>query len=540
MKFQDKLRKHTPEQLWSEYCGFLDLSISEYMYIQNHLMEEQIKLWRDSGLGRELLHGKHPETVEDFRKMLPLTTYENYADILLSRRTGMLPADPMIWIETTWEGGLRPVKVAPYTREMLDTYSHNIMCVMMVTTAKEKGDFNVSRGDRVLYGGAPLPYATGLMPSLVNEEIRLEWLPDPNEKNLSSFSERIKKGFTMAHKGGIDFFFGIGSVANYITENFSSASTKKKGKSKTKVSAGIALRYVKARYISRRDQRPVLPGDIFRPKAFICAGTDAFCYRNKLAKAWGTEPFELAAGTESTCIGTETWVHKGMYFFPDACFYEFIPEEEIQHSLDNNNYQPRTCLMDEVRTGGLYELVISVLKGGAFMRYRIGDVYRCVNAGTGGSLPSFTFADRVPSIIDIAGFTRLTESTIGEVISLSKLGINDWLAKKEYSHEGQPYLHLYIELTPEAVAGEAVSRSVLAEHLSVYFRYYDSDYNDLKRLLNMEPLKLTILKTGAIATYKGRTGRTLQKINPSALDIGELLKLQDSEHCVIVREVKAI
>ncbi|NLA87033.1 MAG: GH3 auxin-responsive promoter family protein, partial [Clostridiales bacterium] len=167
MKFQDKLKKHTREQLWSEYCGFLDLSVTDYMYIQNRLMDEQIRLWRDSGLGRELLHGKRPETVEEFRKMLPLTTYEDYADILLSRRTAMLPAAPMEWIETTWEGGLRPIKVAPYTREMLATYRHNIMCMMMVTTAREKGEICVAKGDRVLYGGAPLPYATGLMPSLV-------------------------------------------------------------------------------------------------------------------------------------------------------------------------------------------------------------------------------------------------------------------------------------------------------------------------------------------------------------------------------------
>ena len=58
MRFQDKLKKYSPEQIWSEYCGFLDLNISDYMYIQNRLMEEQIKLWRDSGLGRELLRGQ--------------------------------------------------------------------------------------------------------------------------------------------------------------------------------------------------------------------------------------------------------------------------------------------------------------------------------------------------------------------------------------------------------------------------------------------------------------------------------------------------
>lgn len=132
--------------------------------------------------------------------------------------------------------------------------------------------------------------------------------------------------------------------------------------------------------------RPIVPGDVFRLKAFFFAGTDAKCYRDRLTRAWGIAPVELAAGTESTCIGAENWEHRGMVFFPDACFYEFIPEQEMRRNLEEPDYQPRTCLMDEIQAGETYELVISVLHGGAFMRYRIGDMYHCVSAG-GGSCP---------------------------------------------------------------------------------------------------------------------------------------------------------
>ncbi len=75
---------------------------------------------------------------------------------------------------------------------------------------------------------------------------------------------------------------------------------------------------------------------------------------------------ELFAGTEPSCIGTETWTRNGMYFFPDTCFYEFIPEQEMEHNLSDPTYQPKTYLMDEVIPGEKYEVVISVLKGGAF------------------------------------------------------------------------------------------------------------------------------------------------------------------------------
>ena len=523
MRFEDKLKKYSHEQLWQEYCGFLDMSLSDYMYTQRRLMEEQLALWSGSGLGRQLLKGERPKTIDDLRRMLPLTTYADYADVLLPKRTEMLCGEPAIWIQTTWEGGLRPSKLAPYTRSMLDTYRHNLLSTMMMASARKKGDFDLKRGDRILYGGAPLPYMTGLMPSLFDEDIKFTWLPDANTNSDLSFSQRIKKGFAMALSGGVDFFFGIGSVANYITENFGKSSGGHGGK--TKVSPGNALRYLRAKYISRRDGRPIVPGDVFRLKAFFFAGTDAKCYKDRLTKAWGIAPVELAAGTESTCIGAETWEHKGMVFFPDACFYEFIPEAEMRRNLEDPAYQPRTCLMDEIQAGETYELVISVFHGGAFMRYRIGDLYHCLSAGC-GQLPRLTFVDRVPDVIDIAGFTRITASSMQEVIRLSRLDIGDWVVKKEFNGNDDPFLHLYLEIPPDAQAGEVATRAVLTEHLSLYFKYFDSDYGDLKKLLNMEPLEITILKYGTIAAYERRIGTRLPRINPGMLDIMGLLRQQ--------------
>lgn len=132
------------------------------------------------------------------------------------------------------------------------------------------------------------------MPSLFDEDIHFTWLPDSNTNSDLSFSQRIKKGFAMAMSGGVDFFFGIGSVANYITESFGKSSGG--GHSGMRVSPGNAVRYLRAKYISRRDGRPITPGDIFRLKAFFFAGTDAKCYKDRLTRAWGIAPVELAAG----------------------------------------------------------------------------------------------------------------------------------------------------------------------------------------------------------------------------------------------------
>ncbi len=521
MNFQDKLHENGRKKVWSEYCGFLDLSVEEYMFIQKRLMSEQIACWCESGLGRSLLHGRAPESIDEFRDRFPLTSYKDYAEILLAKDAEQLPAKPIVWIQTTWEGGIRPIKVAPYTREMLNTYRHNIVAVALLASCRKLGEFTVESGDCCLYGGAPLPYITGLLPSVLDEEIRMRWLPDTNENSGLSFGSRIKKGFSMGLRYGVDYFFAIGSVAGYITENFSKMGKSKRGGPKAEYSLRTAWRYLKAKYICSRENREMRPGDLFKLKGFVATGTDARYYKQRLADAWGVMPIEIAAGTEATCLASESCEQKGMVFFPDSCFYEFIPEDEMHRSLAEPDYTPRTCLMDEVRTGVSYELVISVLHGGAFMRYRIGDVYHCLSAEE-GELPHFTYVDRIPTVIDIAGFTRITELSINEVIRMSGLtGISDWFVRKEYDGN-TPFMHMYLEIKPDASVKEA---DVLAEHLTVYFKYFDSDYSDLKKMLNIEPLQITILPAGTMEAFRLEAGRKISRINPNPVDVIQIKKL---------------
>ena len=92
MKFEEKLKKKRSEEIWNEYCGFLDLNISEYMGMQKRLMEEQLFLWGNSELGKRLLKGRRIHSIEELRESFPLTTYEDYADVLLQNRAACCPA----------------------------------------------------------------------------------------------------------------------------------------------------------------------------------------------------------------------------------------------------------------------------------------------------------------------------------------------------------------------------------------------------------------------------------------------------------------
>ena len=193
MNLKEKLKKQQYKEIWQQYCGFLDLSMDGYMKIQRRLMEEQIQLWSNCGLGQSILKGKHPRNLDEFRKMVPLTEYEDYADILLTKQPDMLPGNPVIWIQTTWEGGKHPIKVAPYTRSMLDTYRNNVPACLILSTSRKKGSFDVASTDKFLYALAPLPYATGLFPLALGEEIDIhaggEDLVFPHHENEIAQSE---------------------------------------------------------------------------------------------------------------------------------------------------------------------------------------------------------------------------------------------------------------------------------------------------------------------------------------------------------------
>ena len=288
----------------------------------------------------------------------------------------------------------------------------------------------------------------------------------------------------------------------------------------------MLYRFLKAKYQCAKEGRDIEPRDLFSLKSLVCAGTDTASYKDALREAWGIDPLEIFAGTEVSIVGTETHSRNGMVFFPDSCFYEFIPEDEVYKSMDDPSYQPLTILMDELVANQNYELVVTVLKGGAFARYRIGDMFRCVSTGGDKStnLPQLVFLDRVPWVIDIAGFTRITENSIEDVIRLSGLSIKHWIAKKEYDTKRRPYLHIYVELNPADLGRMTVSTQILKEHLEVYFTFFDTDYRDLKKMLGIEPLQITVLKCGTMEQYQELTGKKLRRVNPSSFELSEFLK----------------
>ena len=54
-KVSDLLRQGRSEEVWTKYCGFLDLGLDNFMDIQRRLLTEQLQLSGHSELGRSLM-----------------------------------------------------------------------------------------------------------------------------------------------------------------------------------------------------------------------------------------------------------------------------------------------------------------------------------------------------------------------------------------------------------------------------------------------------------------------------------------------------
>ncbi len=514
---REMLRDEDYDRIWKAYLGFLDLSIEEFMEIQNRLLLEQIELLKNCNLGKKLF-GRHKiNTVEEFRKHVPLTTYDDYAETLLNKKSDELPSEPLHWVQTSWRGGAGSIKLAPYSKSMVEENTKMFLSSLILSTSKGRGHFNLRNYDKFLYGMAPRPYLTGYAPYILKHEIDFEYLPGTNEAEELSFKDRNVVGFKLAIKNGADLFYGVSSVLVKIGESFAN----------TKGSSGFimpgnfkqAAKLIKAWWKKKIKKEQLLPKDMFEFKGIVCGGTDSDTYKSQIEHLFGITPLEIFGGTESAGVATETWSRNGLTFFPDVNYLEFIPESEMKKEQEEPGYNPRTILLDEIKPGEIYELVITKLRGGAFVRYRIGDVMRCLsleNVEDKIKLPQVKYLDRVNNIIDLAGFTRITKQIMGDAIKLAELGIDNWTACKVYG-EDRPYINLFFENKDNK------SLNDIREKINEKMKIVDTDYRDVHTMLGYDPLKLTVIKEGAFESYKEKQSSYISKINPDKEELSILL-----------------
>lgn len=507
---EDELfRLGNQEKAWSKYCGFLDLSLPEFMEIQRQLLLAQIDNVYDSPLAKRFMPEK-PNDISEFRRMVRLTTYDDYADVLMNKNEEMLAEKPYCWAHTSGRGGI--TKWVPYSERAIEMFSLVGVASIILACASRKGEIKFGSGIRILINLPPAPYMTGLLADILVPRLGARVIPPPDEYANADFETKLKAGFAIALRSGVDVLSSMSSVLIKMGERFSESSGSIKLNSRM-LAPGILWRLVTGWLRSKKEGRTILPRDLWPLKGLSCYGMDTAIYKEKLKYYWGKEPFESYGATETGLLATHAWNKKYLTFVPSFDFLEFIPEDEWIKNRKDNNYQPSTVLLDEVKPGQRYEIIVTNFHGMPFLRYRLGDLVRVValeDEETGIKLPQMVFESRADDIIDIAGFTRLDEKTIWQSIINAGLPFEDWSARKEYEGE-TPVLRLYLELKCDA------DKADLEKMIHRELADIDADYANLQSMLGVFPLRLHILSPGSFQRYleeKRREGVNLAQLKP--------------------------
>lgn len=524
----DLLREGRKEELWQMCCGFLYLSLEQFMDIQKRLLLEEIGLLKNSELGRRVMRGAMPETVKEFREQVPLTTYSDYLPEIVEKREDVLPVKPAMWVHTIGRAGEYDIKWVPYPGRFLYEFERVAGGVGLIASCNAKGDFLVKEHMKTLSTLGSQYYGSGAIGYMMKRALGCDFLPSSTDG--TSLQEKIKAGFKEALYRGLDSCGGLSSIMVYVGEMFRQGTIDIDTRFLLS-HPEASTRLIKGLMKSKLAHRPMLPKDLWSLKVIVGGGTDGAIFREMVEELWGRPPLEIYAGTEGAIYATQTWDYEGMTFIPNFNFFEFIPEREwFKWQLDHS-YQPKTILLDEVKAGEKYEIVITNFHGGIMARYRPGDMVRITslrNEKLNIDIPQMVFEKRADGLVIIFGVGYLTEKLIGEAIENTGIPYVDWTACKEIV-SNKPTLRIYIELKDNYIASEqSVAASVyneLEKLDSVYhFNLYKYAYGNATKFLGLRPITVTFLPQGAFSGYisqRRSEGVAVNNLKPPHIDPSE-------------------
>jgi hypothetical protein len=506
-KALELLQQGRKEELWEMCCGFLNLRLEEFMIIQKRLLLEQIGLLKDCEFGRRLMRGAMPETIQEFREQVPLTTYEDYLPELVEKSEEQLPRKPAMWVHTVGRAGEYNFKWVPLSERFLEEFENVAGAVGILASCNSRGDFPIMQRMKALPTISSRFYGSGVVGYLLQQSLGIDFLPFNTNTSGMTFQQKMKAGFEEALDQGLDALGGLPSVLAYIGEMFRQGTIKADGRflaSHPRACARLAKGLIKSRLAGRA----MLPRDLWSLRAIIGGGTDSAVFAKAVEELWGRAPLEVYGGTEGGIYATQAWDYRGLTFVPNLNFFEFIPEREWFKSQLDSSYRPKTVLLDEVREGEKYEPVITNFHGGIMTRYRLGDMIQITslrNDRLHTDIPQMKFDRRADDLVDIASLGRITERVIWQAIEHTDIRYVSWVARKEITDKDKPVLHIYLELKDGCLASE----EKLAAAIWAQFRTLDRKYRcnfyrligDMEQLLDITPVKVTLLPRGAFPGY---------------------------------------
>ncbi|MEX2375017.1 MAG: GH3 auxin-responsive promoter family protein [Dehalococcoidia bacterium] len=478
--------------IWEQSLGFLSWTTEQFLSNQERSLKQQLKLLAASPLGQQMLGQVPIETIGELRERMPLTDYDAYAGTLGERQDEVLPATPSSWLRTSGRSDGSP-KWVPLSRAARDQLAWTTLGLLIAARAREQGDVRLDREISILNLTAPPPYFSGTAVAAF-ADLR-PWparLYPPSDARLEALTveERMAIAFSGAGRAGVDFALSYSSVLAGVGGTFTGRHPPYTPSADLRSRA----RLTRARLAAMICRRSLLPRDVWSPKAIIAGGMDAALFRRQIIEQWGCDPLELLGSTEGLFLGMQTWERTTTTLIPHFNFFEFIPEAELTEEGQQSTHVPATLLLDELRLGEVYELVITNLLGGALLRYRTGELLRLTGLSNQDSviqLPQFRYHGQRSDLIEVGGFARISEQILVRAMNAAGIEPAEWTARKEIE-ASMPIVCIRVELAHGSVAEDRA----LGARLNATLRELDPDWRDMEDIADIHPLRLQRLPTG--------------------------------------------
>ncbi|MFC1982615.1 GH3 auxin-responsive promoter family protein [Chloroflexota bacterium] len=493
--------------IWNRYCGFLDLSVGEFLHIQKRLLTQQIAEIRNFNFYKDLMGEEEIVTIDEFRRIVPLTRYQDYATYLKDGQGNELPVNPSYWIYTSAPKGT--YKYIPWTDRFNTIQCRNVVSALILSAATGPGDIQVKPGCKFLEIVPDRPFASGQLAWQLLQQFTINTIPPPDKTEHLPFNKKLDMSIELALKSDVDFVTGMTSSLLKFEKRFARLLPNiiRSPRAIMQLNAAVFWRLIRRLSISG-----YLPADVWRIKGIIGWGVDTKSLAPSIERQWGGKLLELYASSEGGIMGMQDWCHGPLALIPDVVFFEFIPHQLV--STDN----PSTVLIDDVEQGKIYEPVITHLHGMPLVRYRMGDLVRFNLPEVNASLvPRIEFVGRADDLIDVFGIARINTDTIVRALETNEIFPDEWFLTKEFEHD-RVVLRFYTEQNGSASA-EKIKR-----HLNRGLKLVDRHWAEAIFTIGYNPLQIELVPPGTFRLLNNAQKRV--RINPPESTLARIRPLK--------------
>ena len=518
----------------------LEADVKHPREVQEELLFELISMNKNTPFGKE--HNfDNIKTVEDFKRLVPLTTYDDYAgyiyEVMETGKTGILAADEVVHFNET-SGTMGNPKGIPYTKRTQDFLMAYAGAYTFFKTYEATGD--ILAGGRMLTimqchlntlkGGATFG-ALSSKTTMENRAFLSATTTSPEEAVFAApntDTRYLHVRFAIQERDirdiSIVFITRMLDFMRYVEDNWQmlvhdietgtiDASIQLPEDVRASLEARIEPDPTRAgelrKIFERGFEEPITP-DIWPNLTVIrsVAGGGFAPYTERLRRFIGNDVHIMYTGY-SASEGSFSVPFKldspESVLLPRSVYFEFVP-------IENPDYE-HTLGVEDLEPGKDYEVIITTTSG--FYRYKMRDAIHCT--GHMDKMPTIEFLYRLDQTINLCG-EKVTEmvlrKTADKVAEHTGLDLVDFsvFPNADVVPPRYEYLFEFYHANHESIDIQELSRIANEELLSASY-----DYKDVKDGGELGPAVAHVLQDETNQLWvdmRVARGKTANQIKP--------------------------